>query len=191
MRHTGVLRATFGDSTALVFTWHSYRVSLATALYAAGVLDAEIQLYCRWLCADSLRMYRRIGASQRDAAVRAARQTHVHALQAPNAHRVANSEAYAAATALPTSAQLRAFALSRAAKVRETHHPAPAIRPATQRSKRVWRPRIYGTMFRAAFRFTAEDLSRAAHVAWRRVPERKIQQSLIFVQEYWSTGRTY
>lgn len=157
----GVLRATFGDATALVFTWHSYRVGLATALYAAGVPDAEIQLYCRWLCADSLRLYRRIGATQRDLAVQAARQTHVHALQTPNAHRVANSEAYAAATAAPTSAQMRAFALSRAAKVRETHA-LPPLPAAQQRNvPNVSGDHAYGTLFRAATRFTAEDFSPA------------------------------
>lgn len=45
-----VLFLCFGKAAASVFTWHSFRVGLATALHAAGVEDPMIQLMCRWMC---------------------------------------------------------------------------------------------------------------------------------------------
>lgn len=144
-----VLAAAFGEATARVFTWHSYRVGLATALYAARVPDAEIQLYCRWMCVDSLRLYRRIGAQQRDDAVRHARRAHVHALQTPNLERVADAPDYARATIEPSPAQLRRFALDRAAVVRQARSLPPL--PAGQRGQvpAVMGDAAYANAFRA------------------------------------------
>lgn len=48
-----VMTACFGKAVASIYSWHSYRSGLATALHAAGVDDARIQLICLWLCPAS------------------------------------------------------------------------------------------------------------------------------------------
>lgn len=42
-----VLKHLFGPGIAKLYTWHSYRSGLATALHAAGVEDGLIMLICR------------------------------------------------------------------------------------------------------------------------------------------------
>jgi hypothetical protein len=42
---------------AKLFTWHSARVYLATALHAAGVRPGVIQAMLRWQTEESLRLY--------------------------------------------------------------------------------------------------------------------------------------
>ena len=56
-----VLTHLYGEQTAQLFSFHSYRAGLATALHAAGVEDSIIQLICRWMCPESLHRYRLIG----------------------------------------------------------------------------------------------------------------------------------
>lgn len=45
---TAALTFLYGSAVASLYTFHSYRSGLATALHAAGVSDALIQLICRW-----------------------------------------------------------------------------------------------------------------------------------------------
>lgn len=54
----------FGAKVASLFTWHSYRSGLATALHAAKVDDGMVQLICRWMCPESLHVYRRMGTRE-------------------------------------------------------------------------------------------------------------------------------
>ena len=49
----------------------SRRSPLASALHAAGVDDAMIQLICRWMCPESLHVYRRMGVARDGAVVHA------------------------------------------------------------------------------------------------------------------------
>ena len=108
-----VLLHCFGVAATRVYTWHSYRVGLATALYAAGVTDAEIQLICRWLCAASLRIYRRMGIHQQATSVRQASSVRMHTLQGANVARVADDLSYAhlsATSSWDLCAQARVFA---------------------------------------------------------------------------------
>tara|TARA_B110000046_G_scaffold146920_1_gene154417 strand:+ start:164 stop:1759 length:1596 start_codon:yes stop_codon:yes gene_type:complete len=53
----------FGAAAAKVYSWHSMRIGLATALKAAKVPDDVIQMICRWTNPDSLRAYARHGQS--------------------------------------------------------------------------------------------------------------------------------
>ncbi|KAL1507873.1 hypothetical protein AB1Y20_007480 [Prymnesium parvum] len=59
----------YGSAVASLYTFHSYRSGLATALHAAGVSDALIQLICRWMCPESLHVYRRIGTQEHEGSV--------------------------------------------------------------------------------------------------------------------------
>ena len=69
----GMLRAVlvflYGAAVASLYSFHSFRVGLATALHAAGVSDAMIQLICRWMCPESLHVYRRMGTHEHEAHV--------------------------------------------------------------------------------------------------------------------------
>ena len=56
----------YGKAAASLYSWHSYRSGLATALHAAGVDDAMIQLICRWMCPESLHVYRRMGVTEHE-----------------------------------------------------------------------------------------------------------------------------
>ena len=64
-----VLHEVLDDIKAIIFThgedpscfsWHSFRVLLATQLGAAGATDAQIQAICRWQSLQSLVIYRRM-----------------------------------------------------------------------------------------------------------------------------------
>ena len=39
------------------YTWHSFRIGLATRLHRAHVSDSDIQAICRWQSAESLKIY--------------------------------------------------------------------------------------------------------------------------------------
>ena len=73
-----------GEAAAKIYTWHSYRSGLATALHAAGVPDAVIMLMCRWMCEASLHVYRRSGAVAHEANFWAATRADVSNIQAAN-----------------------------------------------------------------------------------------------------------
>ena len=59
---TAILTYLYGASVARLYTFHSYRSGLATALHASGVPDDMIMLICRWMCPESLHVYRRMGS---------------------------------------------------------------------------------------------------------------------------------
>lgn len=66
------LTSCFGAKVASLFTWHSYRSGLATALHAAKVDDGMVQLVCRWTCPESLHVYRRMGTQEHEQLIRKA-----------------------------------------------------------------------------------------------------------------------
>ena len=51
-----------GEFDKDLFTFHSFRVTLATQLGAAHKTDSEIQAVCRWQTASSLLVYKRMQA---------------------------------------------------------------------------------------------------------------------------------
>ena len=81
---------------ALLYSFHSYRSGLATALHAAGVEDAMIQLICRWMCPESLHVYRRMGTREHERLINRASSMNVDAIQSGNVVRVMGDEHYAA-----------------------------------------------------------------------------------------------
>ena len=56
----------YGATVAALYTWHSFRSGLATALHAANVPDSMIMLICRWMCPESLHVYRRMGTREHE-----------------------------------------------------------------------------------------------------------------------------
>ncbi|KAL1503440.1 hypothetical protein AB1Y20_011928 [Prymnesium parvum] len=78
----------YGAAVASLYTFHSYRSGLATALHAAGVSDALVQLICRWMCPESLHVYRRIGTREHEGSVRKASSVDVDVIQSVNAPKV-------------------------------------------------------------------------------------------------------
>jgi hypothetical protein len=60
-----VMKAITGsEQTAKLYTWHSFRSYLATALFAAGVKPLTIQAMLRWQTEESLRAYSRLSRHQ-------------------------------------------------------------------------------------------------------------------------------
>ena len=90
-----VLRFLYGAAMASLFSWHSYRSGLCCALFAAGCPDAENQLICRWMCPESLHVYRRMGTAKHADWVAKAAAANVDSIQSENAPRVSNDEGYA------------------------------------------------------------------------------------------------
>ena len=83
-----VLTYLYGKSVASLYSWHSFRSGLATALHAAGVDDGMIQLICRWMCPESLHIYRRMGVAENEQLVKRAATANVDLIQAVNIPRV-------------------------------------------------------------------------------------------------------
>ena len=54
-----------------------------------------IQLICRWMCPESLHVYRRVGATEHDRHIRAAMTARIDVMQAVNTPRVAADHGYA------------------------------------------------------------------------------------------------
>ena len=90
-----ILTFLFGKAVASVFTWHSFRSGLATALHAAGVPDAMVQLICRWMCPESLHVYRRMGTKEHEVNIRKAMTTNVDSIQSANVPRISADQGYA------------------------------------------------------------------------------------------------
>ena len=78
----------YGRAFASLFSWHSYRSGLCCALFAAGCPDATIQLICRWMCPESLHVYRRLGATMHKSWIDKASAALVDTMQCGNAPRV-------------------------------------------------------------------------------------------------------
>jgi len=85
----------YGSAVAKIFSWHSYRSGLATALHAANVEDSMIQLICRWMCPESLHVYRRKGTREHERLINLASTQNVDAVQSTNVVRVVGDEGYA------------------------------------------------------------------------------------------------
>lgn len=91
-----LLQHCFGTATAATHSWHSFRIGLACALHAAGANDATVQLLCRWLSPESLRLYRRLGNREMVQWVDAAQKARVDTLQQTNVPAVDSCEAFGA-----------------------------------------------------------------------------------------------
>jgi hypothetical protein len=90
-----VLTSLYGAKVATLYTWHSYRVGLATALHAAGVADDMIQLICRWMCPASLFVYRRKGTSEHEGMIGKASAANVDSIQSGSVVRISGDEGFA------------------------------------------------------------------------------------------------
>ena len=90
-----ILTHLFGENVAKIFTFHSYRSGLATALHAAGVAPEVIMLVCRWMCAESLMVYRRRGSTEHELLTRKAQRVNVDAVQTANVVDVVGDQRYA------------------------------------------------------------------------------------------------
>ena len=86
----------YGPKVASIYSWHSFRSGLATALHAAGVPDSVILLICHWVSPESLRSYRRLTYKDQDNALTAAANVPVSLLQPHNAPIVSGDQHYAA-----------------------------------------------------------------------------------------------
>jgi len=85
----------YGASVASLFTFHSFRSGLATALHAAGVPGDQIMLVCRWMCAASLMVYRRRGTDEHETLTRKAMRARVDTIQSGNVVSVVGDQRYA------------------------------------------------------------------------------------------------
>ncbi|KAL3911923.1 MAG: hypothetical protein SGPRY_008511, partial [Prymnesium sp.] len=85
-------RQCFGAAVAKLFTWHSYRSGLATALHAANVDDGTVQL----MCPESLHVYRSMGTAEHERLVRKAMGAKVDLIQSVNVPTVMGDEGYTA-----------------------------------------------------------------------------------------------
>jgi hypothetical protein len=90
-----VLTFCYGKAVASLYTFHSFRSGLATALWAAGVEPAKIMLMCRWMCADSLHVYARQGVSEHEGLRQRAKRAVVDTIQAVNVPSVVGDQRYA------------------------------------------------------------------------------------------------
>ena len=86
----------YGATVAALYTWHSFGSGLATALHAANVPDAMIMLICRWMCPESLHVYRRMGTREHERLINEASAMNVDAIQSANVVRVVGDQGYAA-----------------------------------------------------------------------------------------------
>ena len=92
---TAVLIYLYGQAVAKLYTFHSYRSGLATALHAAGVEDSMVQLICRWMCPESLHAYRRMGTAEHERLISGAARQNVDSIQSVNVPRVTGDAGYA------------------------------------------------------------------------------------------------
>ena len=90
-----VLSHLYGPRVASVYSFHSFRSGLATALHAAGVEDSMIMLICRWMCPESLHVYRRMGTAEHERLIAKAATARVDAIQSANVAAVSGCGRYA------------------------------------------------------------------------------------------------
>ena len=75
------LTRTIGATAATLYSWHSARIGLACALRASGCPPDTVQLICRWMCPESLRVYALKGVSEHASWVVKAMRAHVDAVR--------------------------------------------------------------------------------------------------------------
>ena len=131
-----VLTYLYGHAVALLYTWHSFRSGLATALHAANVPDDMIMLICRWMCPESLHVYRRMGTREHERLINEASTMNVDAIQSTNVVRVVGDQGYASLFAdiqLNSTSHSRDFSRAASATSGGAHPRAPAeeARPTT------------------------------------------------------------
>ena len=90
-----VLAYLYDARIASVYSFHSFRSGLATALHAAGVEDSMIMLICRWMCPESLHVYRRMGTAEHERLIAQASTVRVDSIQSGNVATVSGCERYA------------------------------------------------------------------------------------------------
>ena len=90
------LQHLYDSAVADAYSWHSFRCGRACALHAAGCPDNIIQLLCRWVSPDSLRLYRRLPPADFAYWGRQANNAVVDGIQMANVPIVDGSEGFAA-----------------------------------------------------------------------------------------------
>lgn len=90
-----VLTYLYDARIASVYSFHSFRSGLATALHAAGVEDSMIMLICRWMCPESLHVYRRMGTAEHERLIAQASTARVDTIQSGNVATVSGCQRYA------------------------------------------------------------------------------------------------
>ena len=141
-----ILTHLYGENVAKIFTFHSYRSGLATALHAAGVEPEVIMLVCRWMCAESLMVYRRRGSAEHELLTRKAQRVNVDAVQTANVVDVVGDQRYAELVEHPDGARGAACqkeyetalreAIDAGAEGRTCPEPKRAARAAASRTPR-------------------------------------------------------
>ncbi|KAL1521814.1 hypothetical protein AB1Y20_021465 [Prymnesium parvum] len=138
----------YGAATASLYTFHSYRSGLATALHAAGVSDALIQLICRWMCPESLHVYRRVGTREHEASIRKAASVDVDVIQSVNAPKVSADAGFADLVSQLQGPRgmlaQKEFELTRSHAVRDTHAASCAQPPPRDRGPAPHEPYVGG-----------------------------------------------
>jgi hypothetical protein len=126
--------ALFGPAIASVISWHSFRIGLACALRMARCPDAQIQLICRWKCAESLAVYAQMSTDDHIAWLRKAATVEFDALRTANIPQLDNAEELAEiANPSPGATPARAAAGAArpaAARTPTSAIPAPRLAPS-------------------------------------------------------------
>ena len=127
-----VLTYLYGARVASIYSFHSFRSGLATALHAAGVEDSMIMLICRWMCPESLHVYRRMGTAEHERLIAKAARARVDTIQSANVAAVAGCERYADVLqhiSAPTRETQRAYAAAAAGRDEDTSQPTSDSSP--------------------------------------------------------------
>jgi hypothetical protein len=138
----------YGTAVASLYSFHSFRSGLASALHAAGVDDGMIQLICRWMCPESLHVYRRMGVAEHESLIRKASGCHVDCTQSVNVPTVVGDQHMAALTSefsqLKAAAEIQAYeqALRVATDPFSPRDPPREARPAAPSSARAASPEV-------------------------------------------------
>jgi len=138
----------YGTAVASLYSFHSFRSGLASALHAAGVDDGMIQLICRWMCPESLHVYRRMGVAEHESLIRKASGCHVDCTQSVNVPTVVGDQHMAALTSefsqLKAAAEIQAYeqALRVATDPFSPRNPPRGARPAALSPTRAASPEV-------------------------------------------------
>ena len=127
-----VLAHLYGERVASIYSFHSFRSGLATALHAAGVEDSMIMLICRWMCPESLHVYRRMGTAEHERLIAKAARVRIDAIQSANVAAVAGCERYADImqhVSAPTRETQRAYAAAAAGRDDDISQPTSDSSP--------------------------------------------------------------